>query len=461
MRLVAETPQVDKKPKASLPPESRDAQEPSKPANLAKVASLGGVDHKTFTDAQTAHAGDDGSSHLPDVTVPVALDKGVGAEHAKLLALADSQLATPEARQQFQADMDKFEKRADQQHLTPTQITNSYKQVERMLGPAPDSPIPASQRQELASQWMTRLGEPGDTCRQGWHDTCGFTYLESRLLSNDPDKISAKMAEVITTGQVSTIDWNKMPNGKIPTTLPTKELKLDPGSLKPDQEAQGLSPHADRREYVDQIAQVMEDSIRWDATSTTPTGKKIGYGKMKFEQSPVVERPSDEAPGAKPEDKSGESVAYIDPKTGKAVDINSQGYGFGGASTSTDLYRVNAAITGRFDQVMLEHPGKGFVVDQKAAIEVDSVSALQSNLERLQQTGAFPIGATVWANSPGVIDDYLVRHPEKTAAQVATVAHVYCITGLDSNGNVEVYNPWGIKRTMTAEQLLAAMTQKA
>jgi hypothetical protein len=56
---------------------------------------------------------------------------------------------------------------------------------------------------------MDRLADPTDSTRQGWHDTCGWTFLEVRLLTKDPDKISDKMAEVITTGRVSTYDWEK------------------------------------------------------------------------------------------------------------------------------------------------------------------------------------------------------------------------------------------------------------
>jgi hypothetical protein len=32
------------------------------------------------------------------------------------------------------------------------------------------------------------------------------------------------------------------------------------------------------------------------------------------------------------------------------------------------------------------------------------------------------------------------------------------ITGMDDKGNVQIYNPWGLKRTLTAEQLYAAMS---
>ena len=458
-----DAPPVDKTPKGIQPADARTEQNTSKPADLAMSSTLGSVDHKTFIEARAAHAGDTSKAHLPEVSVPTALDKGVKAEHAKLVALADSQLQTPEAKKRFQIDMDKFEQRSDQQGLTPAQIADSYKQVARMLGPAPDSPIPATQRQELASQWMTRLGEPScDVLRQGWHDTCGWAYLQSRLLTKDPEKISEKMAEVMTTGSVSTLDWEKIQSGGATVdNLPTKQIKLDPDSLKPDQEAQGISPHADRRDFVDQLAQVMLDNIRWDATQYSPTGEKVGFGALRYEQCSAIERPIDPSPDGIPADKSCESVAYTDPKTGSAVDFDDHGYGFGGAATSADLSLVNAVITGRQEQTVLQRPTNGFDIDPNSSISVDSVAALKANLAYLKKSGSLPMAAFVWANNPGVIGDYLSRHPERTAAEVPQGAHVLSITGLDASGNVEVYNPWGIKHTMTPEQLLTAMTRKS
>jgi hypothetical protein len=463
MTQFLEVPQQDKSAAAARPAEAKTDQSNGKVGQLADASTLGSVDHKTFADAQLAHAGDNGKTHLPDLAVPMALDKDVAAEHKSLASLAESQLRTPEDRAKFLADMDSFERRADAQHLTPEQVTESYKQVERMLGPSSGSPFSPAQRQELSTQWMNRLADPSASTRQGWHDDCNWTYLEHRLLTRDPDKISEKMAEVITTGGVSTIDWKKadaqFAKGNAESSWPTKHLAIDPASLKPDQEAQGVSPHADRRDYVDQIAQVMEGDINWDAKTRTPTGELVPYGTMHYDQSSVVKRPADPSPGGKPADKSGESVSYIDPKTGRRVVYDDHGYGFGGASSTQDVAQVNDVITGRREQVALQVPRSGITVDNNSAISVNSLSELKATLASLQKDGSFPMAAVVSINQPGVIEDYLARHPEMTAAKVPkSGSHVLSITGLDANGNVEVFNPWGIKRTLTPAQLLQAMT---
>jgi hypothetical protein len=452
----------DKSAAADRTAEAKSEQSRVKVGQLTDTSTLGNVDHKTFTEAQHAHSGDNGKSHLPDVAVPVALDKGVIAEHKSLASLAENQLKTTEDKAKFLASMDQFERRADSQHLTPEQITASYKQVEKMLGPSADSPFSPTQRQELSSQWMNRLGDPSSS-RQGWHDDCNWNYLEHRLLSKDPDKISKKMAEVITTGGVTTLDWKKaqieFAKGGADNSLPTKHLAIDPASLKPDQEAQGVSPHADRREYVDQIAQVMEGNIDWDSKTRTPTGESVPYGTMHYDQAPTVKRPSDPSPDGQPADKSGESVSYVDPKTGQRIKYDDHGYGFGGGSSTTDVALVNGVITGRQEQIALLAQKPGVPIDGNSAIAINSLSALKSSLANLQKSGGFPMGAIVSINESGVIEDYLARHPEKTAATVSKLgSHVLSITGLDASGNVEVFNPWGVKRTLTPAQLFQAMT---
>jgi hypothetical protein len=308
---------------------------------------------------------------------------------------------------------------------------------------------------------MDRLADPTDSTRQGWHDTCGWTFLEVRLLTKDPDKISDKMAEVITTGRVSTYDWEKgkqmAANGDTSGIVPGRIIALDPDSLKPDQEAQGLSSHADRRDYADQLAQIMLDNINWDAKTRTPRGEIVATGTMHYDQCSVIERPSDPGPDGKSADKSCESVSYNDPKTGQRVVLDGHGYGFGGASTSRDLNLVNSVITGRIEQVVMQRPTKGSSIN--GSFSVDSVDELNATLSKLQKNAQFPMAATVWFNNPGVIEDYLARHPEKTAAQVPQVAHAIAVTGLDAHGNVEIYNPWGVKRMMTPDELLKSMTK--
>ena len=59
---------------------------------------------------------------------------------------------------------------------------------------------------------------------------------------------------------------------------------------------------------------------------------------------------------------------------------------------------------------------------------------------------------------PPLSDDYLARHPEQTLDQVPHTWHTIAITGIDDNGNVQTYNPWGIKRTLTPEQLVQALS---
>jgi hypothetical protein len=436
----------------------------SSTSDLAASSGLSRVDYKSFCQAQIDAAGDSKSAHLPELYVPLALDKGVLAAHDKLTALVDGSIGNAEARQKFRTAIAAFEHRADAQGLTPDQVKETYKQLDRMLTPAPGSPFTSEQRQQLVCQWMERLADPTAATRQGWHDTCGWTYLETRLLSKNPDKVTEKMAEVITSGTVTTLDARKAQQmeaeGKAGGPLPLKHLKLGKGSLQPDLEAQGRSSHSDRRDYVDQIAQVMEANLSWDANTVTPTGEVVAPGTIHYNQRSLIERPGDPLPNGQRADKSGESVSYIDPETKQRVVFDDHGYGFGGGAKPSDLALVNGLITGKSEQMLLQRPVDDDDLDPKSGVSITSVAQLKTQLEKMQKEGSFPFGVKVEEAQPGVVEDYLARHPEKTASQVPKNGwHAIAVTGLDAQGNVQIYNPWGVKRTMTPEQLFKAMTK--
>ena len=443
-------------------------QAPDQKQSLNTTETLGSVDHASFKQATTANDQAKSTDQLPEVAVPVALDKNVEDAHAKLATLADQVITDKNAQNQFKTDLDSFEKRADTNGLTAAQVQQTYDQVGLMLKDAPNSPLTAAQRVEISSQLMAHLADPTSTTgpnapvEQGWHDTCGWDILETRLLTQDPDKMTAKIAEAVTTGGVTTYDAAKIDAlvkaGTVPDQIPTKVLKLDPASLQPDQEASGQSEHKDNRPYVDQIAQVLLDNMSWDSKTTTPTNEKIAAGSMQYEQAPTIARPSDAKPGTPAKDESGESVDYIDPETHKKVDFDASGYGFGGAASSVDMSLVNSIVTGRAEQIALQRPTKGAVISPESAISVNSVEDLKEQLQQLKAENKLPFPVFVEVDNPGIMQDYLARHPEKNASQVPKASwHVIAVTDIDSQGNVDIYNPWGIKRTMPDSELFEAM----
>jgi hypothetical protein len=432
--------------------------------SLAGKANLAGVDHGSFTKAQNDFAaGNTAGDHLPALALPYALDKNLLAAHDNLGAAVDSAISDPQTRQQFHASMDSFEKRAEAGGLTAAQVESTYDQMGRMLQAAPGSPLNHSQRLEAATQWMAHLADPQGTTRQGWHDTCGWTSLEVRLLTMDPEKITGKMAELVTTGGVTTVDVNKAmamaQDNQTPDALPTKQLKIDPSSLQPDEEEQGVLHHSDDRSYVDQLAQVMLDNIKWDATPFAPDGTRLGSGTMSYGQCSVISRPSDGTPAGTGADASCESVSWVDPKTGQKVIDNANGYGEGGAASPGEVSYVNAIITGNSNPIELVRTDNGPKEEANSILGVGSVDELKSKIQSLHDSNQLPMGAMVEVDHPGIMEDYLARHPEKTAADVPKNSwHLILVTGMDDKGNVQIYNPWGLKRTLTAEQLYAAMS---
>ncbi len=431
-------------------------------ASVLSGANLADSDHQTFLDAQKASLGKGASDHVIGMTLPLALNKDVYNAHENLAAMADSQLSPAAAAEKFKADMDKFESHADAQGLKPEQVKETYGQIREMLGANPQSPFTADQRRELVGQLMERLADPTNSARQGYHSTCAWTVLEGRLLKNNPEAITAKLAEVVATGGVTVIDVDQATKmaaaGNTPAEPPARHIQLDKSSLEPDQEAQGASPHADRRDFVDQIAQVMEDNIKWDAQTTTPAKQNVPEGSMQFLQCSTIERPGDLLTNGERAAKTCESVSFTDPQNNQKTVWDGNGSGFGGDATVKDVALVNQAITGNAGAVVLLRSAADTVPQPNTYLAATSAAQLKSQLEERQKAGELPLGAMVEIAQPGVIADYLARHPEKTADQVDKNSwHVLSINGIDSQGNVQIYNPWGLKRTFTVDELFNAM----
>ena len=427
--------------------------------------TLGGVNYHTFKETISANEKTIQSSkvgaNLPEIKVPLSIDKDVLAAHDSLMNVVNREVSNPAERDRFRQNLDTFERRASEEGLSAKQVTETYGQLRRMTENAPSSPFSHQERNQVAEQWATRLADP-TTAKQGWHDTCGWTVEEMELLTRRPEKITAKMAEVMSTGTVSTVDmasyYQMAAKDVKPGTIPTKTLVLDAGSLRPDQEAQGLSAHADRREYADQIAQVMEDSIAWDSNVWSPNEKQVSPGTMQYRQCETIKRPGDALPERPVEDKSCESVAFTDPETGKRMIADGEGFGFGGAAKTSDLARVNWILTGNYHAVTLLRPVPGVDSDPDFELEVHSPDELKDKLEKMQQGGRFPFSAQVEMANPGIREDYLARHPEKTGDQVPTNSwHFVALRGMAENGDIQIYNPYGLNRTWSLQELYNAM----
>ena len=428
-------------------------------ANLAASSGLATVDSATLKQAIRDNTSANASDNLPAMTMPLSMDKDVVRSHDDLAKLADKAFSTPADKQKFSSNMNAFEQRAEAQGLTPAQVNETYVNVASMLKPAASSPLTTAERTEVVGQLMSNLADPEGTTKQGWHDTCAWTSLEIKLTSVEPEKITGTLAQVILSGGVTTVDGaalDKMPAGT--TDLPMKILKLDAASLQPDLESQGKAVSSDGRSYVDQIAQVTLANISWDTRAMTPDGKHVQAGTMQYEQLERVSRPTDIPEGGAP-DTSGEQVVYTDPKSGLKTIYDDHGYGTGGAATTSEISYVEAIVSGKdhMDKLALSRPVEGYQNDP-FDVEINSPAALKSTLEDLQKNHQFPMSTKVEAANPAIVNDVIKRHPNLTPEQVPdNLWHSVMITGLNQDGTVDVYNPWGIKREWTQAELYQAM----
>ena len=268
---------------------------------------------------------------------------------------------------------------------------------------------------------MQHLADP-DTNRSGWHDTCAWTLLENRLLTKDPEKITAKFAQALTTGSVTTLDMaavrDMVAKGDTAGGVPLKVLNLDKKSLQPDQEAQGASQRSDRRDYADQVAQVIEASMSWDVGTVDPKGEAVPPGSMQYRQAPLVERPSDVSADGQHHDKSGESVSYTDPKTREKKVEDGDGHGFGGATNQNQVALVNSIISGRAERTFMANTFAG-ALDPQTTIVISSQAGLYSQLQQLKKHGQFPMPVDVQIDKKGIVRR-LPRHaPRQNARQCA------------------------------------------
>ncbi len=400
------------------------------------------------------------SKHLPAFEGMLPLDKDVEKAHQRLEKQAGDSIKDPKKLAEFRENMNRFELTAERNNVRPSQVTETYEQLQRILEANGDKPLSPKQREEVAQQWMARLADPS-RISQGWHDTCGYAVLEFRLATKEPEKITKLMADVTTDGKYMVPNWRYVSeleaNGieiSDDNDIPKKPLYMDSVSLIPDSEASGKSPFKDRRDYADQLAQVMLVKIRYDGIGDKSIDAKSGLST--YQQSPIVQR-ADEIDPRYPHNTSGERVVSgINPLTGKLNVRDDNGHGSGGFSKESDQTYVNEVITGRHEVIAMK---RKLVKGEQSgfALEIKSIEDLRKQLNELTQTDNLPFAAKVVIANPGIVEPFLARSGESKEIPKDAV-HFISVTKFDGLNSVEIYDPLGEKRTLTLPQLYQAMT---
>jgi len=136
----------------------------------------------------------------------------------------------PEKQAALEADMATFEKRAQDQHLQPEEVSKTYDQMTRMLNtPDKDAVIPAENRALLAESFIHQCAYP-NRIDQGPAGTCNVTTVAEQGYTRNPSVLAEMAATtaikgewVAPDGQKIEIDRNSLTPGKPESEYPTKD----------------------------------------------------------------------------------------------------------------------------------------------------------------------------------------------------------------------------------------------
>jgi hypothetical protein len=392
-----------------------------------------------------------GSDTMSRYENSTAISAGSQSERKGRDVLANGLISSGFAAQRVQqvtANLQQFEINAQQNGVDQKQIQETYLQLNRILGSSKASVSPEL-RAQFVEQWSAKLADP-HSAKQGWHDTCGVTEYETGKLKHDPEKLTRVIADALIDNKTKIPDDSRSLLGQLafsrrPDPKTTRDVTFDAASFKPDLEAQGKSSHGDARDYADQVAQVTLNTLKWNLKETSPTNWPTTQGSMQFKQCDQVRRPSDTTPPNSAANSSCESVEFTNPFTGTKKVYDDNGSGFGGQTSIEDLHRLDQVLNPKHHEFSLI----------AGTNHIESEADLRAALTTSESN--FPLSVFVHPSQPGFREDYLKRHPEKSAVSPNAMWHIIGVAGLNSDGSVKIYNPWGIVKNMSVHDLYQAM----
>jgi len=328
---------------------------------------------------------------------------------SKALKNADQAISNPTEHQQFKQDVQDFEKRAAKAGLSPTEITGTYEQINRLFSGTGKDPLTTGQRTQLAEQIMHFAAKPIEIS-QGSYSTCNVTAVEARIFSQNPSQAAKLISDVALDGAYKssagiTVDYS---NSLADSRQPHGQAKTNP-------------PQDGERSYASQLFQVTAVNLYYQQLAKSD---ETGYFQYEQHDNDYL------VPGTKPAYKSASGEALIGyRKDGKFVQM-----------VTDDPYFYPDQMTGVMNQITGKNE-KGVVLVQKAenteaklAGVVATPAALDATLTRMKAAGQLPAIIEI-ADS-----DVLFSRNGSAGA------HVVSITDYDSKTKtVAVDNEWSSK----------------
>jgi hypothetical protein len=284
--------------------------------------------------------------------------------------------------------MDAFEKRARERNLPASEVSDTYHQMNRLLGPEQGA-VGSAERQLAAKSFMSHAADP-KSIDQGMHNTCNVTAVAERLMTRNP----SKMAEMVTSSAMDG-KWTA-PDGR--------EIKLRPQDLQPGREESTFPPAQDRdRSYATQLMNLamVNDSVQRRMPPQY-------YGQER----------------ATPSNRTGETLSYAD---GTPV-----GDGAFKGLFPHEFTAIGKRINGE-DRFAIVHDG---VTSGEGVIDINSGQALRNTLQEMKDQGRLPAVIQVDVNDPAFGG---TGNPASRGKW-----HVVSVTGYDpATGRVQISNQWG------------------
>lgn len=321
--------------------------------------------------------------------------KALDAEREKLKHNAEKLESSPN-KDKFLKDMEAFEKRAKESNMAPSEVTETYKQMNRLLE-ADKGAVGAHERQLAAESFMHHAADPTNI-DQGYHNTCNVTTIAERTMTRHPSKV----AEMVAT---SAIDGKWIaPDGK--------EIKLKPESLQPGREEGTFPPARDGdRSYATQL---MNTAMVNDALQRRMPPEYYSSGR------PTATN------------RTGETVTYEDGSP--------KGDGAYHGIHLVDMTKVEKRLTGESNFAISSKT----IHEQEDVARVGSTEELKGQLQAMKDAGKLPAVIQVDVNDPifGGTGDPATKGKW----------HVVSVTGYDAaTGKVTISNQWGQANDITAD----------
>lgn len=370
----------------------------------------------------------DFSEKIGDAPHPKLDDPEVNAERQKLHELAEKKINDPGERAKFEADMARFEDRANKmeelykkQGMSPEEaakkarheVAETYRQVEKLME-APDNPsIKLNERDRvlIAEQVMNNAATP-TSIAQGMHPTCNVTTVETRTYTQQPSEAAKLVTDVATTGSYVTKDGSK--------------VTVDPGSLEAHDQAKNYPPLDGQRGHASQIFQVTAVNVHYQRTDS----------KVRYEQ----QEPSGKG------DNGERLIDYSEnpPKVLKAGflekhlrDVKDSDY-HAPMLSDEEIVGVGQQINGDSKNDWYIRNGSDKIVGKDTVVNIESEKQLEDKIKEAKEKGNMPIVVKVHSgNEPFYSDSGAGR------AGGSGGWHVVTITDYDpTTHKVAIDNQW-------------------